>query len=75
MTITTELDKFKAERDAGLKALDMNYATKMMPGATVDEVRLIAMHKARIEVTSMPEALKSESKQWLISRGYTLFFY
>ena len=75
MTGQQEFNKFITERDKALRSLDMDYARKMMPGATTDEIRLIAMHKARIEVTGLPEGLKIESKRWLTARGYTLFFY
>lgn len=68
-----EFDRVIEARDKALRSMD--WAKNWMPGAACDEIRLIAMHKARIEVTSMPEGLKIESKKWLTDRGYKLFFY
>lgn len=59
-----------AERNRALKKIDMEYARRTMPGASSDEVRLMAMHKARYEVTAMPARLRHASREWLELRGY-----
>lgn len=64
-----EFDAFIVERNAALAALDMDYARRMMPDATDDYVRLLVMHKARYETTTMPRELRHESAEWLRSRG------
>ena len=58
-----------AERDRALIALDLEYARGLMP-ATTDDVRLIAMHKARYETTSIPRELRHASGAWLRERSY-----
>lgn len=57
------------ERDRALIALDLEYARGLMP-ATTDEVRLVAMHKARYEVASIPRELRHASGAWLRERCY-----
>ena len=58
------------DRDKKLAALDMDWARKMMPLATSDEVRLLSMHKARYECTSIADELRHESRRWIEQRGY-----
>ena len=65
-----EIQRFVKERDKALANLDMEYARRVIPMATSDEVRLIAMHKARYEITSLPAELRHESANWLRERGY-----
>lgn len=65
-----ELQAFLAERDAALRTMDIAYARKMMPGASSDDVRLCAMHKARYEMTGMEPELRRESRAWLEERGF-----
>ena len=61
MTISAEV----VERNMALAELDMNWARRMMPGASSDFVRLLAMHKARYEITTMPAELRHESGRFL----------
>ncbi len=61
---------FVAERDQALATLDMEYARKMIPAASSDEVRLIALHKARYEAVSIDPILRHSSGVWLKKRGY-----
>lgn len=58
------------ERDAALMNLNMDYARRLMPGASSDEVRLAAMHKARYEATSIPREFRHASGGWLREHGY-----
>jgi hypothetical protein len=58
-----------SERNAALSALDMEYARRIMPDASSDYVRLISMHKARYECTSLPASLRHSSGMWLRQRG------
>lgn len=70
MTTQTEFETLMRERDHALASLDMTYARRAMPDASSDEVRLIAMHKARYETTNMPRELRHASGEWLRVRGY-----
>ena len=65
---------FAELRNQALRTLDMEYARKTMPAASSDEVRLMAMHKARYEVTSMEPDLRHASRVWLQDRGYARFY-
>ena len=63
-------DEMKSERNRALETLDMDYARKIMPHAWCDEVRLIALHKARYECTEIADGLRRESERWLKHQGY-----
>ena len=56
--------------DRALEILDMGYAREMMPMVSSDEVRLVAMHKARYERTSISPELRQESRAWLEKFGF-----
>lgn len=58
-------------RDHALAKLDMSWARKMMPDASDDGVRLIAMHKARLEIIDMPADLRKDSARFLHAHGLT----
>ena len=64
------LDDFLKKRNKALATLDMKYAREMRPDATDDETRLVAMHKARYEVTSLDPSLRHESENYLRRHGY-----
>ena len=53
-----------------LANLDMEYARKMMPDATNDEVRLIVMHKIRYELIAISSELRHASAEWLRKYEY-----
>lgn len=61
-----------AERDAALRTLDLDWARRMAPGAASDEVRLVAMHKARACCAQIPRELRLASVEWLRERGLCL---
>ena len=63
------LKVFLDERNKAFTELDMQYAARMMPTASI-EVRLIAMHKARHSCLSIDESLRQQSGAWLKHRGY-----
>ena len=65
MTIDPEL----AERDRALETLDLAFGRRMMPNASSDDVILIALHKARVEVVRIREPSRRESMHWLKRRG------
>jgi hypothetical protein len=65
------VDDFLKRRNAALATLDMEYAREALPDATSDEVRLVAMHKARYECVAIMAALRHESEDWLRQRGYS----
>jgi len=62
---------FVRERDRALSALDMLWARRMMPQASGDDVRLLAMHKARIHSLGVSGALRRESMRWLAAGKHT----
>lgn len=65
-----ELEQWRQERNEALAGLDMDWARKMMPTATDDHVRLMAMHKGRVECTDLAPELRHASVEWLRGRGY-----
>ena len=66
-----DLQKWIEERNRGLAALDMEYARKMLPGASSDFMLLLAMHKARYECTDLSDDLRHESAKWLREGGWS----
>ena len=58
------------ELRGALLTLNMEFARKAFPEMSGDEARLVAMHKARYEITSMPAELRHESRAWLEKFGY-----
>ena len=50
--------------------LDMEYARETIPEASSDEVRLVAMHKARYEHTDVPAEYRHASRAWLEKFGF-----
>ena len=53
-----------------VKNLDIDAARASQPTSINDETILIALHKARLELTSMPTNLRLDSAEWLRARGY-----
>jgi hypothetical protein len=64
-----DLDVWRETRDRMLAEMNMQWARAMMPGTT-DQIRIMAMHKARVEALSMDPALRMESIEWLRERGF-----
>ena len=71
---TAKFSKAIKERDEAISTLDMTYARRMMASASDDEVRLLAMHKARYEATRIAPELRHASRAWLEERGFTRFY-
>ena len=71
MTHPTEQDPQVIERDAALTALDMDWARRMMPAASSDEVLLVALHKGRYEVSGVAPSLREASRTWLEEHGWS----
>ncbi|OYZ79714.1 MAG: hypothetical protein B7Y09_09330 [Polaromonas sp. 24-63-21] len=67
--MATQMQKWRARRDAALRAMDVAAFQRECPDCPAD-VAEIAMHKARYELPSMPRALRLESGEWLRARGY-----
>jgi hypothetical protein len=59
--------KLQPDRLRALRALDMDWARRMFPGAP-DEDILIALHKARYHCTDLPRVDRHQSAQWLRER-------
>jgi hypothetical protein len=68
--IDVNISSVLAERNKALSNLDMEWARRNMQGASSDHVRLLAMHKARYECTSIAAELRHLSAKWLRDRGY-----
>ena len=64
--------KFERERREAYRTMDLVWARKQCPPGEnpPDEILLIAMHKARYECTTIPDAWRHESRAWLEARGY-----
>lgn len=56
----------------GLSRLDMEFARRTLSWASSDEVRLVAMHKARAECLDVHSELRHASVEWLRMHGYRL---
>lgn len=52
-----------------IKTLNLDFAKGIFPEAK-EETLLIALHKSRYELRSMPDDLRKESGDWLRERGY-----
>jgi hypothetical protein len=79
--VSDEIAQYCAERDEVLRALDpekfeafwTRWKQRRPPGGWVSpEVPLIMMHKARLQVNDMTKEEKAASREWLLSRGYSL---
>lgn len=68
--MSNELEAMRAERNAAFENLDIEFARKVLPQASSDEVLLIAMHKARYETTDIEDSLRHESAAYLKANGY-----
>ena len=66
------LKDYLEERNKALTELDMDWAMCQMPDAS-DEVRLVAMHKARVNCLAVTGNLRKQSAKWLVSKGYSTF--
>lgn len=77
-----EIANYVAARDEMLRALDVErfhafhakYGLPVPAGGWADPVivPLIMMHKSRLQITSMTAEERAVSREWLLSRGYTL---
>jgi hypothetical protein len=82
MSPEDEIASYIAERDEMLRALDVEtfhafyakHKLPMPPAGWADPVivPLIMMHKCRLQVATMTPIEREVSRQWLLSRGYTL---
>ena len=72
-----DIAEYIRRRDKILIDLDVDEMIALMKEAGARsvpsnrDVALIALHKARAVVTSVPENLRLESKKWLTDRGFT----
>lgn len=69
-----ELKAWITERNRVLTELDDEGARKLMPNLSDPQVRLIAMHKARVEAKQLPRELRLASVEWLRVRNYSRMF-
>lgn len=71
-----ELTEYVERRNKALITLDKEQLTSLFKIAGVpipedEETFWAGIHKARIQVESMPSLLKTESKKWLEERGFS----
>lgn len=71
MNAAADLARFRATRTAALATLDLDYARRVFPNASSDELLLATLHKARYECADIDAALRVESRTWLESRGFS----
>ena len=62
------------ERNNALIALDLTWARNVMGHHAHDLTLLAAMHKARYDIPSIPDALRHESAAWLRAHKMTGMF-
>ena len=70
MSEEQSLAAWRHERNEALKNLDIEYARKVLPAASSDEVLLITLHKSRYECVDIPKEFRHSSAAWLRGRGY-----
>ncbi len=70
MADIVEIEKWRRERNQALATLDMAWAKETMPHASCDFVRLIALHKMRVECTDLHKVQRLDSIEWLRERGF-----
>jgi len=58
------------ERAHALRTLDLAWARREAPGASSDDVLLIALHKARYRCRGIEDDLRHESAEWLRAHGF-----
>mgnify|MGYP003693772219 CR=1 FL=1 len=68
--MTDKLSKFLRERRAALVRMDLEWAKKMLPDASSDAMREMAMHKARYEAMDISAELRQASREWLEVHGF-----
>jgi hypothetical protein len=68
--VMAEMPVWRANRNRMLRELDVKSAKGAMPGASSDEVVLIALHKARYECTDIEADLRHASGTWLRQHGF-----
>jgi hypothetical protein len=68
------IEEWIIERDTALLNLDMEWGRKNLSEGVSDEVVITSLHKARVECTSLPDAPRLESIEWLRERGFRRIF-
>lgn len=63
------LKRFLAQRNEALRTLDESFLAMTMPQVK-PEMRLLILHKARYETTTIDAKLRHESRAWLAERGF-----
>lgn len=74
-----DLEQYLEERDRIVEALDIAGYRRLgaewgFPVSRDDRVALIALHKSRSGITSLPRDIRLASDSWLKERGYTSFY-
>ena len=68
--MSDEIAAWRAKRNVALMALDIHWAREHCPGASGDDVLLLALHKARYDCADLPPEARHDSGEWLRSGGY-----
>ena len=58
------------ERTHALRTLDLAWARREAPGASSDDVLLVALHKARYRCRGIEDDLRHKSADWLRAHGF-----
>jgi hypothetical protein len=66
-------ENWRAARNKALRELDLGFARAVWPEASGDEVRIMALHKARYECVDIEAELRHQSRAWLQERGHGRF--
>lgn len=64
------MNEWRERRNKALAELDLSFAKQEHPEGS-DEVLLVALHKARVDCTDLPDQLRLESVEWLRERGFS----
>ncbi len=65
------IGEYIKRRNEALANLDLAWARSMVNPAADNGALLISMHKARVEISSIPADLRFESIKWLQAHGYS----
>ena len=66
-----EFIRWLAERHDALCSMDTGWFANYMDRLPDHPIVLVAMHKMRYEILSMPDNLRRESRAWLVKQGYS----
>ncbi len=63
------VERLRVVRELDIEAFKRTYPRDLLGKPMSDEIALMALHKSRVEVTTMPKVLRLESIEWLRAHG------